>query len=174
MSAKLKKLNFKLHRSHVVSGSKVKDSIFVELDRKTMPYGKLSYFFCDNAKNVNKRSDLVIYHDKGDYLAILICDLKSSPNGCNDERAKNQFVNSKKFIQYVNDLSVSYYDINKEIKVFYVSFYPLLPISQSSLIGAQKNDKLMTYDQGINSEAINIDSNGEGNIYWAELLKKLP
>ncbi|MGL4473076.1 MAG: hypothetical protein ACRCT7_01225 [Shewanella sp.] len=174
VSAKLKKLHFKLYKRHVIDGSKIKDSVFIELDKNQAPHGKLSYFFCTNAKNVNKRSDLIIYHDKEEYLAVLICDLKSSPSGCKDQRALEQFINSRKFLQYVNDLGKSYYEKDKEIKFFYVSFYPLLPMSQSSLIGAQDSSKLFTYDIGINLEAVNMTEKGEGEVLWEELLTKLP
>ncbi|HIF9099151.1 TPA: hypothetical protein ACX6PR_000002 [Photobacterium damselae] len=174
MSAKLKRLDFKLQRSHLNGGSKVKDTIFIELDRNTEPYNKLSHFFCQSALNVNKRSDLVIYHDKEEYLAILICDLKSSPQGCRDDRAMKQFMNSHKFIQYVNDLGFSYYEVNKPVRYFYISFYPMLPMSSSTLIGTQSGNKLMTHDAGVNLESVNIDTNGQGELLWTEILNKLP
>lgn len=113
-SAKLKQLAFKLQRRHISDGASVSDSIFIELDKNTNPHEKLSYFFCSQAKHVNKRSDLVIYHEKQDYLAILICDLKSSPKGCDDDRAKKQFLNSKNFINYVNDIGSEYYEKKKD------------------------------------------------------------
>ncbi|GAB2650630.1 hypothetical protein [Vibrio panuliri] len=174
VSAKLKKLHLKLFRGHMEGGTKVRNSIFIELDKNTEPHGRLSYFFCKDAKNVNKRSDLIIYHDKDEYLAILICDLKSSPRGCDDERAINQFRNSRKFIQYVNDLRLSYYETLKETRIFYVSFYPLLPMPQTTLIGVQNPPKLITYEQGINLEPVNMGENGEGEVLWEELLGKLP
>jgi len=173
-AAKLKKLSLKLQKSDIEGGAKVKNSIFIELDKSNNPHEKLSYFFCSKAKHVNKRCDLVILHEKEDYLAALICDLKSSPKGCEDIRVKNQFLNSKLFVEYVSKLSKEYYLKDKEIRYFYISFYPMLSFSTSAMLGDQRPPKLKPYNIEINLESVNINEHGAAVVFWRELLSRLP
>lgn len=175
-AAKLKQLNFKLLRRHILNGSAIRNSIFIELDKNSSPYGQISYFFNSHAPDINKRSDLVIYHEKDEYLAILICDLKSSARGSIDDRAKKQFLNSMKFLDYVTELSNTYFNFTKPVRFFYVSFCPKPPIPSSALLGAPVTSQQLLQDHsvGINSELVTIDANGVGEIHWEELLARIP
>ncbi|WP_172379514.1 hypothetical protein [Vibrio sp. Vb339] len=173
ISASLKKIDFKLFKKHI-DDTGIKDSIFIELDKEDEPYQKLSYFFCSDAKHVNKRSDLVVYHEKEEYLGVLICDLKSSAGGCVDERATFQYMNSRKFLDYINGLASEYYEKNKRVEIFYISFFPMLPMSVSSNLGEHELEPLHTYEHGINSYEVNINDKGEALVIWEEVLARLP
>jgi hypothetical protein len=171
--AKLKKLKIKLNKPHLEDGTNIKDSLFIELDKSSAPHEQLSYYFCSETANINKRTDLVIYHEKQDYLAILICDLKSSPAGCSDDRAIKQFKNSQLFLKYVNSLCTEHFQKTKPVKFFNISFFPMIPLAISTTIGQQEIKAYEENDE-INKYPVNTDSSGEGVLFWDEILKGLP
>lgn len=175
-SAKLKILTVKFHKEHISNGSSIVNAVFVELDQKTKPYDKISQFFCSHATGVNKSCDLLIFIERDEDIVVLICDLKSSSAGCEDDRAKAQFKNSLLFSNYFKDISKEFYNVTKPFKFFFVAFFPALPMPQLTLLGIQVKPKYLEYIDEIivNKEIVNINANGQAEIDWKMILVRLP
>lgn len=176
--AKLKEIQFQLCKRHL-NGTYIKDSCIVELDKNNKPFDKITYFF-NNYPGINKKSDFIIYHQTDSYLAVIICDMKSSPIGATCTDSQTQFKNSFLFTEYVKTVYNLFFNKHNNIKVFLIAFMQLEGLSPSIEIGTVNHKKLKEIKStnispnDINLESLSINSSGVANMHWEELIKRLP